>query len=75
MRTFITLERAGPHDDAILETSYDPDLVAIVKTIPAQFRTWNSQTRCWAIHPTYCHSLAIQLRRVGFTVIDTSEVA
>ncbi|MDT5356882.1 MAG: hypothetical protein QOJ56_5414 [Mycobacterium sp.] len=71
MKSIITFERAGPHDDVVLTCTYDRDALAVIKNIPAWARTWQPRTRCWAIHPRYVRSLATALRRVGFTVEET----
>jgi SWI/SNF-related matrix-associated actin-dependent regulator 1 of chromatin subfamily A len=35
----------------VLEFDYDPDAVAVVKSIPPRLRTWDASSRTWALEP------------------------
>lgn len=33
--------------------AYDPDLVAVAKTVPSYARSWNPDAKEWPVHATY----------------------
>jgi hypothetical protein len=53
--------------------AYNPNVVEVVKTIPAAARSWNPNRREWLIFDDlHAAELAAALRGLGYTVIETS---
>jgi hypothetical protein len=49
--------------------TYDPTVVAIVKTVPAYARTYEPATKMWMVDADHAQTLADDLRQAGYTVI------
>jgi hypothetical protein len=49
--------------------NYDPNVVAIVKSVPGFARTYESATKMWMVNADFADQLAGDLRDAGFTVI------
>lgn len=49
--------------------AYDPELVALMKTVPTYARTWSPSTKRWHLDTEFANELADTLRRLGHHVI------
>lgn len=73
MRVLLTSE---PDGRCCLHSPYDPEFVAGLKqAIPAFYRTWVKERRCWLIADPYIRHLLIYLDRTGVEIEDDREPA
>lgn len=47
---------------------YDADVVALIKSLPTEARTWSPEHRIWAVRYTYVRHLVNRFRTRGFDV-------
>ena len=67
----MTTVRFGPSSGGRRTVSfpYDPDVVAIVKTIPASGRSWDPARKQWTVSDLYARELADTLQAEGYPVV------
>ncbi len=51
-----------------LRFAYNPDLVALVKTVPSSSRSWDPEARLWLVDAYHALRLAHHMRALGYLV-------
>lgn len=64
--------RKEDHHYAVL-FSYDPDVVDLLKRIPAHARSWNPNIKEWRVSDAYADELAEILQRYGHQVVGAAK--
>lgn len=70
----MTVVRFGPvvRDERAVHFKYDKDVIAIIKTIPADCRSWNAEGKYWTVKSGKTDELATALRDAGHSVLGVS---
>jgi hypothetical protein len=66
MTAAVRFERHG--DQYVLRFAYDPNLVALVKTVPAYARLWRPTGKVWYVDRFYAEQLARDMAALGYIV-------
>ena len=66
MTAAVRFDRFG--DQYVIRFSFDPTIVALIKTIPVYARSWNPDTKVWRISDVYAEQLAADMSRLGYLV-------
>lgn len=70
MNTPVVFDRHG--DTYTVTFSYDPDIVAVIKTLPGYARSWSPHTKHWFVDDDHA-GLAAALRELGCTVLGLED--
>ena len=66
MSTAVRFEKRG--DKYAVTFAYNPNIVALIKTVPAGARSWKPDAKLWFIDAGYAPSLAASMRECGYIV-------
>jgi hypothetical protein len=62
----VRFERRG--DRYAIRFSFDPIIVALIKTVPGYARSWHPATKTWFVDATYAKQLARDMAAIGFLI-------
>ena len=66
MTAAVRFDRFG--DQYVIRFSFDPTIVALIKTIPVYARSWNPDMKVWRISDVYVEQLAADMSRLGYLI-------
>lgn len=69
MTAAVLFDRLG--DQYVIRFSFDPTIVALIKTIAVYARSWNPDTKVWRISDIYAEQLATDMTQLGYLITGT----
>jgi hypothetical protein len=71
MTTAVRFDRRGSQYAVMF--AYDPNLVALVKTVPVSARSWKPESKVWLVDGSHVAQLARSMRELGYLVTGLVE--